>query len=107
MDMEACAAGPARAPTCASTSPWPRSRSPSTRRGSPTGPFQLLGYRVRCGTRVPGIPLAATATSTSAAAEVQEARYFKVQDGELYPSARATPPSEGADIDAVEILHLK
>ena len=39
-------------------------------------------------------------------AEVQEARYFKVQDGERYPCPGDTP-SEGADIDAVQILHVK
>jgi hypothetical protein len=75
--------------------------------GSPTGPFQLLAYRVPCGTRVPGTPARRYCEFDLGAAEVQEARYFKVEDGELYPICPADTPSEGADIDAVEILHLK
>ena len=75
--------------------------------GSPNGPFQLLGYRVRCGNRVPGFPQRRTCDFDLGAAEVQEARYFKVEDGELYPFCPGDTPSEGADIDAVEILNLK
>ena len=40
------------------------------------------------------------------AAEIQEARYFRIQDGELFPCPGDTV-TEGADIDAIEILHLK
>jgi hypothetical protein len=75
--------------------------------GSPNGPFQLLGYRVLCGTRVPGFPQRRTCDFDLGAAEVQEARYFKVEDGELYPFCPGDTPSEGADIDAVQILNLK
>jgi hypothetical protein len=75
--------------------------------GSPTGPFQLLGYRVLCGTRVPGFPQRRTCDFDLGAAEVQEARYFKVEDGELYPFCPGDTPSEGADIDAVQVLNLK
>jgi hypothetical protein len=75
--------------------------------GSPTGPFQLLAYRTLCGTRVPGGGAQRRYCDFDlGAAEVQEARYFKVEDGELFPCPGGTP-SEGADIDAVEILHLK
>ena len=75
--------------------------------GSPNGPFQLLAYRVPCGTRVPGGGGQRRYCDFDlGAAEVQEARYFKVEDGELFPCPGGTT-SEGADIDAVEILHLK
>jgi hypothetical protein len=74
--------------------------------GSPTGPFHRLAFRVLCGTRVPGFPQRRTCDFDLAAAEVDEARYFKVEDGEHFPCPGGTP-SEGADIDAVEILHLK
>jgi hypothetical protein len=75
--------------------------------GSPTGPFELVAYRTRCGTRVPGFPQRRYCDLDLADAEVQEARYFKVEDGELYPFCPGDTPSEGADIDAVEILHAK
>jgi len=75
--------------------------------GSPTGPFQQIGYRVPCGTRVPGGGGQRRYCDFDlGAAEVGEARYFKVQDGELFPCPGGTV-TEGADIDAVEILHLK
>jgi hypothetical protein len=74
--------------------------------GSPSGPFQLLGNRVSCGTRVPGFPQRRYCDFDLGAAEVQEARYFKIEDGELFPCPGDTV-SEGADIDAVEILHRK
>ncbi len=75
--------------------------------GTPTGPFQLLAYRLLCGTRVPGTPARRYCDFDLGAAEVQEARYFKVEDGELYPFCPGDTPSEGADIDAVELLHVK
>ena len=37
-------------------------------------------------------------------AGLEEARYFRVQDGELFPCPGDTP-RDGADIDAVEILN--
>jgi hypothetical protein len=52
-------------------------------------------YRNRCGGRC-GFDLAE--------AGLEEARYFRVQDGELYPCPGDTT-SEGADIDSVEILN--
>jgi hypothetical protein len=36
-----------------------------------------------------------------------EARYFKIEDGELYPCLAGGTLTEGADIDAIEILNLK
>jgi hypothetical protein len=73
--------------------------------GSPTGPFEQIGDRVRCGTRLPGV-FSRYCDFDLGAAEVQEARYFKIQDGELFPCPGGTV-TEGADIDAIEILHLK
>jgi hypothetical protein len=64
---------------------------------SPGGPWVLVQYRNRCGGRC-GFDLAD--------AGIEEARYFRVQDGELYPCPGDTQ-SEGADIDAVEILNAK
>jgi hypothetical protein len=72
--------------------------------GSPDGPFLLLASRVPCGQRIPGNQTVRYCDFDLAAAGVLEARYFKVEDGELYPCERAETPSEGADIDAVQIL---
>ena len=76
---------------------------------SPQGPFTLLGLREDCGTRVPGagnnwerycdFDLRGTGLA--------EARYLKVEDGEIYPCLKAGTISEGADIDAIEILNKK
>ena len=73
--------------------------------GSPSGPFQQVGYRVTCGNRLPGT-FSHYCDFDLAAAEIQEARYFRIQDGELDPCPGDTV-TEGADIDAIEILHLK
>ncbi len=73
--------------------------------GSPAGPFEEIGFRVRCGNRLPGI-FSRYCDFDLGAAEVQEARYFRIQDGELFPCPGGTV-TEGADIDAIEILHLK
>ncbi len=76
--------------------------------GTPSGPWVLLESRKACGTRVPGAGAAMRYCDFDlASGEVQEARFFKVEDGELYPCADAGTTSEGADIDAVEILHRK
>lgn len=76
--------------------------------GTPQGPWVLVDYRKACGNRVPGAGAAMRYCDFDLAlAEIQEARYFKVEDGELYPCAEAATPSEGADIDALEILHGK
>lgn len=70
----------------------------------PSGPFSLVGLRVRCGTRTQG------AFSNHCDFDLQgsglpAARYFKVEDGEIYPCLAAGTRSEGADIDAVEGLN--
>ena len=42
--------------------------------------------------------------SVAADAGIDETRYYRVQDGELFPCPGGTE-SEGADIDAVEVLN--
>jgi hypothetical protein len=73
--------------------------------GSPAGPFQLLQSKVPCGGRVPGV-FSRDCEFDLADAEVDEARYFKIEDGENYPCPGDTV-TEGADIDAIEVLHPK
>jgi hypothetical protein len=70
---------------------------------SPQGPFTLVGLRVPCGERSPGL------FSNHCDFDLREgglaaARYLKVEDGEIYPCLAAGSVTEGADIDAVEIL---
>jgi hypothetical protein len=72
---------------------------------SPTGPWVLVEYRKPCGARVPDV-FSRACTFDLAQAGIEEARYFRVQDGELYPCPGGTV-TEGADIDAIEILNAK
>jgi len=69
---------------------------------NPDGPWVLVDYRQRCGQRSPGL-FSRHCDFDLADAGLEAARYFRVQDGELYPCPGDTV-SEGADIDAVEIL---
>jgi hypothetical protein len=72
---------------------------------APTGPWVAVEYRKPCGARVPGqIPQVRKCEFDLLEAGIEEARYFRVQDGELFPCP-GTTVSEGADIDAVEILN--
>lgn len=74
---------------------------------TPTGPWVLVEYRQPCGNRVPGMgSQIRQCTFDLLDAGIEEARYFRVQDGELFPCPGGTV-TEGADIDAVEILNLK
>lgn len=73
--------------------------------GTPSGPFQLLEARKPCGTRLPGVG-SRYCDFDLASPEVQEARYFRIEDGEIFPCPGDTD-SEGADIDAIQILHPK
>jgi hypothetical protein len=73
--------------------------------GTRTGPFILIEADKRCGDRIPGNQTTRFCDFDLALAEVQEARYFKVVDAERFPCEDAGTPSEGADIDAVRILH--
>jgi hypothetical protein len=75
--------------------------------GTPNGPWVLVGYRVPCGD-----PSGETGHRSGkcefdlADGEVSQARYFRIQDGELYPCELADTDTEGADIDAIRILSL-
>ena len=73
--------------------------------GTADGPFVLVESRKTCGTRVPGV-FSRGCTFDLGKAGLEEARYFRVEDGELFPCPGGTN-SEGADIDAVEILNQK
>jgi hypothetical protein len=74
--------------------------------GSPNGPWELLAYRVPCGNILDGV-FSHYCDFDLRDAELNEARYFKIEDGEQYPCALATTVTEGADIDAIQILHPK
>jgi hypothetical protein len=68
---------------------------------SPAGPFTLVEPRVPCGERFTQIQH--YCDFDLAAAGVTQARYVKVEDGELYPCPGGTV-TEGADLDAVQAL---
>ncbi len=70
-----------------------------------TGPWVLLASRVFCGNRLPGT-FSNFCDFDLAQAGIEEAQFFRVEDGELFPCPGGTN-SEGADIDAVQILNLK
>lgn len=104
VDMEACA----------TDQPGPDvrvfqsvSREPVTlyAAGTPSGPFALLQSRQPCGNRIPGV-FSGYCDFDLADAEIQEARYFKIEDGEHFPCPGDTV-TEGADVDAFEILHQR
>ena len=68
------------------------------------GPFVLLGLRRFCGTRSPGI------FSNHCDFDLRDgglatARYIKVEDGEIYPCLAGGTLTEGADLDAVQVLN--
>jgi hypothetical protein len=73
--------------------------------GTPDGPYVLVESRKSCGNRLTGV-FSRMCTFDLAKAGLEEARYFKVEDGELFPCPGDTV-TEGADIDAVEILNAK
>ena len=50
-----------------------------------TGPFTLVGLRVPCGARSAAASSSNHCDFDLAAGEVTAARYFKVEDGEIYP----------------------
>jgi hypothetical protein len=75
--------------------------------GSPTGPFVKIGDREPCGVRSGGGIFSNHCQFDLATGEVTEARYVRVEDGEHFPCERGETDSEGADIDAVEMLNRK
>lgn len=68
---------------------------------APEGPFTLVEARVGCGTRLD--PIKSYCDFDFATAGVTQARYLRVEDGELFPCPGGTR-SEGADLDAVQAL---
>ena len=68
---------------------------------SPDGPFTLLEGRKSCGVRVNAVQ--GYCDFDLADGQVAEARYVRVEDGELWPCPGGTR-SEGADLDAVQVL---
>jgi hypothetical protein len=75
--------------------------------GSPTGPFIRIGDREPCGVRSGGGIFSNHCQFDLATGEVNEARYVRIEDGEHYPCLAGETDSEGADIDAVEMLNRK
>lgn len=73
--------------------------------GDPGGPWQLAESRKPCGNVLPGV-VSHYCDFDLARTELREARYFKIEDGELYPCPGDTV-TEGADIDAIQILNPK
>jgi hypothetical protein len=75
--------------------------------GTATGPWIPVGENRVCDTRFPGGGgVIRYCDFDLAAAEVQQARFFKIQDAERTPCSAAGTDSEGADLDAVQILNL-
>jgi hypothetical protein len=73
---------------------------------SENGPFTLLRpFFQECGNRVPGDRTKSYCEFDLGSSDVQEARYVRVEDAELYPWPGDTP-SEGADLDAVQSLRV-
>jgi hypothetical protein len=68
-----------------------------------TGPFRLVGLRHTCGTRSPGL-FSSHCDFDLAEGGIASARYLRIEDGELYPCLAGGTLTEGADIDAVELL---
>ena len=74
--------------------------------GRPTGPYVRIRQVRNCGH--PSADYFSNYCDFDLAeAEIQEARYFRVEDGERTPCNQAGTNTEGADIDAVEILSPK
>ena len=73
--------------------------------GTSDGPYVLVELRKFCGNRMSGV-YSRVCSFDLGKAGLEEARYFRVEDGELFPCPGGTD-SEGADIDAVEILNAK
>jgi hypothetical protein len=73
---------------------------------SASGPFTLLGLREPCGRRGLGT-FSNFCEFDLAAGPLAEARYLKVEDGEIFPCLSGETSSEGADLDAVEALNFR
>lgn len=73
---------------------------------SPEGPFVLVGLREYCGVRTPGV-YSNHCDFDLHDAGLSEARYFKIEDGEIFPCLAGSTITEGADLDAIQILNQK
>ena len=73
--------------------------------GTSDGPYVLVESRKFCGNRLQGF-YSRVCSFDLGRAGLEEVRYFRVEDGELFPCPGGTD-SEGADIDAVEILNAR
>jgi hypothetical protein len=72
------------------------------------GPFTLIGLRVECGEPTPGFAnLVRHCDFDLRGTGLSSVRFLKVEDGEIYPCLAGGTVTEGADIDAVEILNLR
>ncbi|HYU41526.1 MAG TPA: hypothetical protein VEQ84_05205 [Vicinamibacteria bacterium] len=71
---------------------------------APQGPFTLIGLRVPCGVRTGGGVFSNHCDFDLHDGGLASARYLKIEDGEIYPCLARGTVTEGADIDAVEIL---
>jgi hypothetical protein len=73
---------------------------------SPQGPFTLIGLREPCRNRSTGA-FSNHCTFDLRTGGLSEARYLRVEDGEIYPCLSGDTVSEGADIDAVQALNFR
>jgi hypothetical protein len=73
---------------------------------SPSGPFTLISLREPCGRRGAGT-FSNFCEFDLAMGPLAEARYLKVEDGEIYPCLSGDTLTEGADIDAVQALNFR
>jgi hypothetical protein len=71
---------------------------------NPQGPFTLVGLRVPCGVRTGGGVFSNHCDFDLHDGGLASARYLKIEDGEIFPCLAGGTVTEGADIDAVEIL---
>jgi hypothetical protein len=70
------------------------------------GPFVLVALRTPCGVRTPGV-FSNHCDFDLHDGGMAEARYFKVEDGEVYPCLKGGTLTEGGDIDGIQILNQK
>jgi hypothetical protein len=68
------------------------------------GPFVLIARQRECGERTPGLKFSNHCDFDLAEGQLAQARYFKIEDGEIYPCIAGGTATEGADIDAVEVM---
>jgi hypothetical protein len=73
---------------------------------SAAGPFTLIGFRQPCGGRGLGT-FSNFCEFDLAVGPLAEARFLKIEDGEIYPCLSGDTLTEGADIDAVQALNFR